>query len=54
MWGAQLNGFYRDECVSVTNTRERDEEREREREREGLREKSSFCNGDERLELSVK
>ena len=33
MWGAQLNGFYRDECVYVTNTRERDEERERERER---------------------
>ena len=38
MWGAQLNGFYRDECVSVTNTRERDEERERERERRVERE----------------
>ena len=38
MWGAQLNGFYRDECVSVTNTRERDEGRERERERRVERE----------------
>ena len=33
-----MNGFYRDECVSVTNTRERDEERERERERRVERE----------------
>jgi hypothetical protein len=35
-------------------TREKETRREKEREREGLREKSSFCNDDERLELSVK